>query len=147
MTNPAAAFQATVHGFRTVPSRGVISITIECPIEEHARIAEIAQHGAWVAVARLETKESLPVKDSMGTRAEAPKSYAQEAGKWCANPEFQTFLKNYYGSSIEQFGEEDAARWVRHYCIVESRSKIIEGTPAAAKWSDLMARFEIARRA
>ena len=140
MTNPAAAFQATVHGFRTVPSRGVISITIECPIEEHARIAEIAQHGAWVAVARLERKPDIPAKPA------GLKSYAQEAGAMCASAEFQTFLGNEYGTLGIRFKEDDAIVLVYQHCNISSRKEIIEGTPAAAKWSDLMARFEIWRR-
>ena len=67
-----------------------------------------------------------------------PKSYAQDAGKWCADPEFQKFIGAANGSI--------AADIVREYCRVQSRKEILEGTPAAAKWSDLMARFEIARR-
>ena len=145
MTNPAAAFQATIHGFRTIPSRGVLQVTIEAPIEEHARIAEIAQHGAWVAVARLEKK---PTDDSSKYKSShvqfdyesstKPKSYAQEAGKWCADPEFQKFIGAANGSI--------AADIVRETCGVQSRKEILEGTIAAAKWSDIMARFEIERR-
>src|SRR3990167_2136439 len=133
MTNPAAAFQATIHGFRTIPSRGVLQVTIEAPIEEHARIAEIAQHGCWVAVARLDERKVMPhpeqlssgpdkatpssVKDSVSTRAGAakPKSYAQDAGKWCADPEFQKFIGAANGSI--------AADIVRETCGVQSRKR------------------------
>lgn len=53
MTDPAA-FQATIHGLRTVPSRGVVQVVVEAKIEELPSIARIAEHGAWVAVARLQ---------------------------------------------------------------------------------------------
>lgn len=135
MTAPAA-FQATVHSFRTVPSRGVLQVVIEAPIEQHSMIAGIAVHGAWIAVARIEKPNEVH------PQAAKLKSYASEAGAMCASAEFWKFLfKNQYG------GEQEATFFVRAHCGVKSRSEIIEGSEAAAKWSDLMARFEIWRRA
>src|SRR5262245_32356308 len=49
----AAAFRATIHGLRTVPSRKVVQVVVEAPIEHLTLIAKVAEHGAWVGVARL----------------------------------------------------------------------------------------------
>jgi hypothetical protein len=49
----AAAFRATIHGLKTVPTRKVCQLTVEFPIEQLAQVAQIADHGAWVAIARL----------------------------------------------------------------------------------------------
>ena len=132
-----AAFQATIHGFRTIPSRGVLQVTIEAPIEEHARIAEIAQHGAWVAVARLEKKpeQTTPAK---------PKSFAQAVGAMCASAEFQSFLAQHYmlGAGPK---EDETIKFVRKHCGVQSRADIPGSSDAVAKWNDLAARFDIWR--
>lgn len=144
MTEEAAIFQASVQGFRTNASRGVVVITIESPIEYHAKIAGMIPHGSWVAVAKLaqqpEKKEQL----------KGPKSLAQEAGKMCASVEFRNFLWNEFettgGILWADFVEEEAIKLVRDQCGVQSRSEIIAGTPAADKWNDLIARFEYWRR-
>lgn len=76
MTKPAM-FEATVHGFRTIPSRGVVSITVEAPLEKHAEIARIAEHGAWLVLARLD-----PEKVNNGKEGEA----IEERGKQHPGP-------------------------------------------------------------
>jgi hypothetical protein len=160
----AAAFQATVHGFRTVPTRGVVSITIEAPIEQHARIAEIAEHGAWVAVARLEqpkggdanterpklsprldNAQPSPSRDSNSTAAGAKlKVYTlpQRVAMVCNEPAFWRFLQEINGwGGHDLVTEQKAIELVREYCGVSSRSQILPGTEAAKRWDELHARY------
>lgn len=156
----AAAFQATIHGFRTVPSRGVVSITIEAPIEQHAEIAKIAVHGAWVAVARLQdSKEVMPNTQSSVQRLDArpqpsqPQAGAkrekidwrncppaQQAGMRCDDPVFAAFLKEQYGAYWINY--EDAAATVRDICEVESRKELATNQKALVIWHQLDRHFQ-----
>ena len=131
--NRAAAFQATIHGFRTVPSRGVVSITIECPIEHHAEIAKIAVHGAWVAVARLQMPEEKPPDEKRNWRELPP---SQQAGIHCNEPTFAAFLKENHPDDWHEAGA-DPAECVRLICGVESRSELATNHKARVIWTQL----------
>lgn len=151
-------FRASVHGFRTVPSRGVVSITIEAPIEQHAEIARIAEHGAWVAVARLtqDAKEEpspekptssptqarpahsqLPTPPAQGGARKGP---AQMAGIVCNDPRFWRFLtEKYFGVA----SAPDAAQAVREICGIASRSELGKDEQATAEWERLRNDYEV----
>jgi len=145
----AAAFRATVHGLRTVPSRKVLQLTLEAPIEELANIAAICEHGAWMGVARIQN----PPDDLSGGKEaggafrpgsasppplvpEAPKarrhwddlSPAQQCGIRCADPIFRKFLEENYGQEFNDEGS--AAMFMRDYFRIESRSDL-----TAKHWS------------
>jgi hypothetical protein len=149
-----AAFQATVHGFRTIPSRGVISITIECPIEHHAEIARIAEHGAWVAVARLqEPKEVMPNHQPLSPTVDARPDQdqhskpdrakrdwrdlgpAQQAGIRCDEPSFTAFLKEQRAD--DWYETMDAAACMRLICGVDSRAHLATNQRARVIWHQL----------
>lgn len=122
MTAKPAAFRATVHGFRTIPSRGVVSVTIEAPIEQHAEIARIAEHGVWVAVARLDpskvsqqeeasddkprpTTPSPSRTEKAGARPENARPFSslplsQQAALACDRAAFRRFLADTYKDSL-----------------------------------------------
>jgi len=134
----SAAFQATVHGFRTVPSRGVISITIECPIEHHAEIARIAEHGAWVAVARLQEPGEKPAKDKRDWRELSP---AQQAGIRCDEPSFAAFLKEQRPDDWHE-ATDDPAACVRLICGVTSRAYIEKDQRSRVIWKQLDDQFQ-----
>lgn len=164
MTKPAA-FQATVHGFRTVPSRGVVSLTIEAPIEQHAEIARIAEHGAWVAVARIQQpkESSSPVAVASQNNAEgSPSSDAANAGderpsagkkSWrdlppsqqaairCNEPIFIAFLKEHH-ADVLMLADDNAAQAVRDLCCVPSRSELNTNHQARILWTQLENQFQ-----
>lgn len=138
--NKPAAFQATIHGFRTVPSRGVVSITIEAPIEHHAEIARIAVHGAWVAVARLEepkqeTARAEP-KDKKNWRDMPP---AQQAAIRCNEPIFWAYLKDQHSDviTLNPIGPDECAEVVRDMCGVQSRKELNDNHKARTIWFNL----------
>ena len=95
-----------------------------------------------VSVARIADDETQHSVASPSPAAK-PKSYAQLAGKWCADSEFQNYILK--GAPDHREGEE-AIEYVRRYCGVQSRTEIIEGSAAAAKLNDLIARFYIWRQ-
>lgn len=128
----SAAFQATIHGFRTVPSRGVVSITIEAPIEHHAEIAKIAVHGAWVAVARLQNPEEK-TKQKKDWRDLGP---AQQAGIHCNDAIFAAFLKENHPDDWHE-AAGNTAECVRLMCAVASRSELATNHKARVIWHQL----------
>jgi hypothetical protein len=139
-----AAFQATIHSFRTVPSRGVVSITIEAPIEQHATIAAIAEHGAWVGVARIQN----PAGEQQEPKRKEY-SLPQRVAMVCNEPAFWRFLVEHYiailGFNItaaeKEIATDAAADAVRVICHVKSRSEILPGTEAAKRWDKLHAEY------
>jgi hypothetical protein len=159
--NNAAAFQATVHGLRTVPSRKVVQLVLEFPIEELSRVAGIAEHGAWVGVARLQLPEGSPElsrderepekllpagerppqsKPKRERQPWAQLAPSQQAAIRCGDPLFRAFLEWKYKRLMR--GEDDAAVFVRGYCRVKSRKEIIEGDKAADYWKVLEGCFD-----
>jgi len=154
MTN--AAFQATVHGFRTVPSRKVIQLVLEVPIEQQAEIARICDHGAWVAVARL----TAPAQEAAPEARQSPTDPAgephkkhwdeilpsQQSGILCADPKFWRFLNEKWALAIQSTA--DAATHVRQYLKLNSRADITPRSPAAmAKWRELVVDYRLWERA
>lgn len=77
------------------------------------------------------------------------KSYAQEAGRLCADKRFQQFFKT---QAIKALGltENDwdgapsmaTASFVRWFCDVDTRSDIIAGTFAASQFNKLVAEYK-----
>lgn len=137
----AAAFQATVHGLRTVPTRKVLQLTLECPIEHLPQIAAIAEHGAWVAVARLQTEggeqASRPQQDKPagGTRKSFHElSGAQQAGILCNERSFEIFLQETRGL---RHGE-DSPDCIRRLLGVSSRKDIAADDP---RWQRIISDY------
>ena len=136
----AAAFRATIHGLRTVPSRGVLQVTIEAPIEQLQHVAKIAEHGKWVAVARIaETAAVVPAEKER--RAFTDMSPAQQAGMLCADRAFRLFLAEKFDMPLPD--PEEAANVIRHHCKVKSRKDI---TADNAGWSDIVLAYRLWQR-
>lgn len=136
MSDPTV-FRACYADWQLIRSRSVVKISVEIPIEQEGYAYQVLggmpdpSKSVWLGIARLET---APVKIQ-----NKPRSFGQEAGKMCESIEFQTFLRSQFDVMV-QFAD-----FVRKHCGVGSRSEIIEGTTAAEKWSDLMAKFELWR--
>ena len=134
MTRPAAVFRGTIHSFKTIPSRSVVSITVECPIEQLDDIARIAEHGAWVAVARLQAGKEvqvIPAPQAMASpdtgkpkREWRDLQPAAQCGIRCNEPLFHAFLNEVHARVVSD--EMEAAEAVR--CIVGVNSRVELGT-------------------
>ncbi len=159
MTKPAA-FQATYSDFRLVKGRKVAQFVFEVPLEM-ANVAYEVLGGlpnpaseVWCGVARIinpsevEAKPaSEPPSQSHPVRAISKKSwnemdYAQQAGMLCNDPKFIRFLiegfRLSYGQTLDSDG---AAKRVREFCQVQSRSEIKPQTSAGTKWELLVSAF------
>lgn len=161
----AAVFRATIHGLRTVPSRKVVQVIVEAAIEELPLIARIAEHGAWVALARIEEREVMPAESnepqpetkperSPTPAARAPRErkpfdelpIAQQAGIICNEPPFWLFLSERFNLRDDKRDAESAAIYVRNLCGVTSRSEIANNKDSRAAWSGLLLAYRLWER-
>jgi hypothetical protein len=154
----AAAFQATIHGLRTVPSRGVVQLVLECPIEQLPHIAAVAEHGAWVAVARLQTEgggasgqsatdtppRSQPDKPASGARKFHELSPAQQAGILCNEEPFWLFLKE--RESINVRSSEQCADAIRQFLNIKSRRDIEKDHRTRVLWNQYVTDYRAWQR-
>lgn len=152
MIDTPAAFQATVHGFRTVPSRKVVQITIEAPIEQHSTIAAIAEHGAWVAIARMQEPEKSPTHQALEASVAKEKvrtpwpdlPFTKQAVLRCKQVAFQIWAAEKMGLRADKASEENAAQYVRQRCGVNSRGDLIVSNAAAcAEWRSTDSEFDV----
>jgi hypothetical protein len=135
----SAVFQATVHGLRTVPSRGVVQIMIEAPIEQLPRIASICEHGAWLAVARLYSEGvSTPhTNPPPATR----RGSAQTSAILCKNPAFWRFIHDVYQYDVSN--EDQCADIIRSLCGVKSRGEFLLNEEAERHWQGILAEYDL----
>lgn len=87
----AAVFKGTIGALRTIGGRKVIAVTVEVPIEEQSTVAKIAEHGAWVAVARINAEEA-PKPAQKEKRRWETLSVGEQAGIRCGERDFQRWL-------------------------------------------------------
>ena len=139
----ATAFSGSYCDMRFVKSRKVAQIVVEIPIEQAA--AFVAAFGAPdpakecpVALARLvaEPKQEAP-KRKFG---DLPAS--QQAAMRCNEVGFQRFIVQRLRDAKRPVpGDESdadrAARYVREWCCVDSRSDIMAGRFTGDRWKEL----------
>jgi hypothetical protein len=140
MTNRAAAFQGTIHSFKTIPSRSVVSISIEVDIGQLADVARIAEHGAWVAVARIqkvkeETTVPAPKRDWRDLQP------AQQAGIRANDALFVAYLKEQRPDDWHEAADDPAA-CIRLICGVHSRVELGTDHRARVMWHSLDNAFQ-----
>lgn len=118
-----AAFKGTVGALRTIGGRKVIAVTIEVPIEHQQTVAKIAEHGAWVAVARLAEGEA-PAPTEKPKRSWNELSVGEQAGIRCGEESFWTFLGDQGWATIWPNCPSEAAGMLRSHFGVASRKDI-----------------------
>jgi hypothetical protein len=140
MAATPAVFKGTVGALRTIGGRKVIAVTVEVPIEHQSIVAQIAEHGAWVAVARIsEDKEQSEQKDRRRWN-ELPLS--QQAAIRCGEIAFREFCA-LDCEGIKILDLDMAADHVREFCGVSSRKELDSNKIAAAKWRELEGRYDL----
>jgi hypothetical protein len=129
----APVTQGTFADFRLIKGRKVCQIVIEVPIEQAdqalAALGGLPQPAteAWVAIARLETKERVVPLKSDNTKL------SFEAVQRCRDPLFQRYMV--------ASNEDEAAELVRKFCGVSSRGGLNTDPDAARAWRVLEGRF------
>ena len=148
----AAAIKATFSDFKLVRGRKVAQMIFELPLEQ-ADAALSALGGlprpdqeTWVALARLDpkaiaAKPDEPVKERKRF-AELP--LPQQAGIRCADEDFWAFISGKSDTFGNVMSSDDAARLVREWCGVQSRSEL-SMPGAAARWRKLEDDYQLWR--
>jgi hypothetical protein len=134
-----AAVLATYANYRRAPSRKVLQLIFEVPVEQEAEIFEKigypGPHGdSWFAIARTvppqQAREPPP----------RPAAEVRDAGILCKDPEFWAFLRTRDGYwTIDS--EATAADYVRSWCGVHSRRDIRPDRESGRWWRELMVDF------
>jgi predicted metalloenzyme YecM len=133
MTDDAAVTQGTFADFRLIKGRKVCQIVIEVPIEQAdqalAALGGLPQPAteAWVAIARLETKEKVTPLKPDNTKL------SFEAVMRCREQLFWKYL--------DVSNENEAAEAVRRECGVSSRAGLNTNPAAAIAWRLLDGQF------
>jgi hypothetical protein len=157
----------TFSDFKLVRSRKVVQLIIEVPLEKATDALTLLggmpnpAAETWCGIARLDPSkfqsgDTAPGREAEGSLSRSPvsrphkpvaadKRLAQRAGILCNDPLFQKWLGEVASDWLLQddavVDEHDAANYVRNYCKVDSRSKIVPGTPAGKSFEVLEAAF------
>jgi hypothetical protein len=161
-----AALRGTFSDFKLIRGRKVAQLVIEVPIEQ-ADAALQALGGIpnpaderWVAVARLQPEaKAQPVSDrpvpTLGI-ADRAKQESDEEGRRrrfhemnpaaqiamsCSLPSFREFLRAREGYIHDDADTCDA--WVKGILRVRSKTEVVPGSQAFAKWNELRGNYEV----
>lgn len=157
MSSPANSFEGKLHAFRRTQDGVVISYVVH-PNDVSAAMAtaalgtrymigfaEIGDDDKPVSQTALE-KQIAPAFEKanamldavVGRRPFASLPLSQQAAIRCGDEAFGKFMEGMiYGTGIDT-----PADAVRHWCRVDSRSKIIAGTPVGDSWTELEAKYQ-----
>lgn len=141
MSNSApAALSGDYVDLKFIKSRKVAQVVIEIPLE--AAAAFVADFGAPdpstgvpVAIARLVKQAAQPERRKF---RDLPPS--QQAAMRCNEPAFWKYLAS-LGTRAET--ADDAATYVRQWCLVRSRSDLNNNAKAMEAWSRLNEAYEL----
>lgn len=129
-----AAIKATWATYKPVPTRNVLQLTLEVPLEQQEEVFRrlgypVPGRETWVGVALMNVQKD-PKKPRQSWES---MSRAQQAGLMCSRLGFWEWL--------DVSGSDAAADYVRRYCGVESRAKLDTDQKAGAKWDALVSRY------
>lgn len=146
-----SAILATSNGYRDMAD-GTLRLTIDVePRDAAAALSLFGKRGSPVALARI-TDEAAVAHDQ-AAQAEAqkaerkPLNLASRVALTCQEVSFFRFLRSRHAAlwTTAEWAQEGAledsktaARAVREFCGVPSRSQIIEGTAAERNWNSLV---------
>lgn len=169
--NAPAVIGGVFSDLRSVKTRSVVQLVIEVPIEQAEAVIRAfgypqPGHEIPVAVARLldaperasdehavnasTRNDGIPVDPATG-KPHAPRkdrrhwstlTFSEQSGIRCAEPAFWKYLSEVL-SQHAITNDVEAARFVRHWCGVESRSELKALTPAGKSWTDLDKQFDV----
>lgn len=125
------AVAGTFVKFDAVPTRKVVRITVEAPIEQADSILHSLggfpdpANARWVGIAPLASKPSNTLKGG---------ALAKSAGIMCEERAFQQFA--------DAANAEEAAEWLRMKCGITSRAHLDHDENAARAFRDLKSSYE-----
>lgn len=129
-----AAISGSFSSMRTMADGSVrIVIDLDCTLAELAALNLMP--GTPLALARLTPEAGTAAIQPQPEPEPAPEppkggALARLAGMWCADPEFQAWLRQHY--KVKVSSPSDAAAFMRHECDVTSRAEL-DSNPAAER--------------
>lgn len=126
-----SAVAGTFVKMESVATRKVVRLHIECPIEQADEILTALggypdpANARWVGIAPLNSKPDNTLKGG---------KIAQEAGMLCGERAFQEWCG--------ETSPEDAGRYVRERCNVESRAHLDHDQEAARAFKDMKLEYQ-----
>jgi hypothetical protein len=141
LSNPAA-IKATFSDFRLIKSRKIAQVILELPIEEGDKALEALgglprpDREAWVGIARLNVTSIKPQEK----RRWHDLKLAAQASIRCTEPIFRRFIQDEH--NVQARDEEQAAKFVRRYCGVKSRSELNLDPNCAEAWERLESKYQ-----
>ena len=143
-----AALRGTFSDFKLIRGRKCAQIVIEVPLEQ-ADAALQALGGLpnpaderWVAVARLnhEAKQEKPAEQKERRRFNELPAASQIAIA-CQTDTFREYLSICKGVHLP--GEESCDAWVKSFLGVQSKTEVVPGSEAFAKWTELHGSYQV----
>lgn len=133
----AKPIKATFSDFKLVKGRKVAQLVFEVTTDQAdealAALGGLPRPDAekWFGIVALDLSKaaSEPEKQQIGARKFETLPAPQQAALRCNDPNF----RNYLGAK----DIDDAARLVRNFCMVESRSELATNPKARAEWVKL----------
>lgn len=156
-----AAFRGSYSDWRLVKTRGVVQVIFEIPLADSDAAYEVLggmpdnSKERWFGIAAIQTpaqqKEAprnVPSGSPPSTRPDGTKRMdwrdvqpAAQAALRCDQPAFQAFLREEYGQAYID-STEQAAKYVREFCAVKSRSELGTNHKARVIWKYLDDQFQ-----
>jgi hypothetical protein len=145
MPSAAYSFEAKLHAFRRTQDGVVVSYVVH-PSDVNADLAVAALGTRYmIAAAQMGDDEKPLVAQPQNppdkyawaakeARAWADLPFVTQAGIRCNEPEFHKYLL--------VADADEAAKLVQRRCGVDTRSKIIRGTPSGDAWRDIEAGYQ-----
>lgn len=150
MTRPAA-IQGCFSDFKLIRGRKVAQLVIEVPLEQ-ADAALQALGGIpnpaderWVAVARLNPEAKQPQREETDEEGRKRRFHemnpAAQIAMSCQSPSFREFLRDREGYIHDDADTADA--WVKGILRVRSKTDVVPGSQAFAKWNEMRGNYEV----
>lgn len=150
---PAAIIEGALVDAKNVAAHKCVRLSIDVPAELGAQIVKAfgwptMAEPVHVAVARLNVgtvvgphKDEQSIKFPKQSKRFEDMPYATQAALTCQEPRFHAYLRE--ERFYECDSEDEAANFVREFCLVGSRSEIKPDNPkAASRWQFLISAYQ-----
>lgn len=153
--NEPAAIRATFADWRTVKGRKQLQIILEVPLEQQGDVLRMLgapnpSDPAWVALALLQEPAKAAQEPAKDKRKWADLPPSQQAAIRCGEKAFHLFLASrdmnaWYAASdaYNKNAKQTAAKIIRQYCDVTSRSDIHAGEASGRLWDKVELDYQL----
>jgi len=144
MTDKPAALQADFTSYKPVPSRKVLQLVFEVPLETQEQTFRTLGYptpgeSTWVAVARLNLKRTQ-AEGATAPNPKKPLTRSQLAAVKLQNKDFCAWLVDTYWTGKEEIGDYDGV--LKRVLLIGSKSELDTNPEKADAFDRLMTDFD-----